>query len=176
VLDDDSSHNGEAEAAAAALGRVVRHEELVTLRRRHSGPVVAHDQAHKTVSRIVHGQHDDHRRFARRTYGRIGPAEGFQSVVHQIDDDLPDLLGVQAHDRQRARKLALDSYGAALQHAGVEIEGVVHEPVEIGRHHAGAAHARKLRELVDQALERLHFRDDGVGAFADERLRLRLRA
>ena len=56
------------------------------------------------------------------------------------------------------RELALDAQRALLQHAAVEPQRVVDEPVEIGRQHARAAQPRELRELVDEPLERLDLR------------------
>ena len=49
VLGDDAADDGQAETAAPLLGRVVRQEQLVALRRRNARTVVGHDDAHEVV-------------------------------------------------------------------------------------------------------------------------------
>src|SRR5262245_5024827 len=55
VLLHDAAHDREPEPAAAPLGREVRHEELVAVRRRDAGPVVAHAQANAPRAAVVLG-------------------------------------------------------------------------------------------------------------------------
>ena len=56
--------------------------------------------------------------------------------------------------------------------AGVELQGLVDQPVDIGRQQSRSAHARELGELIHEALECLDLGDDRVGAFGDQRARV----
>jgi hypothetical protein len=47
---------------------------------------------------------DDSRRLAAGTRPRLHPAHGLDPVVHEVDDDPPNLLDVQPHGRQRRRE------------------------------------------------------------------------
>ena len=53
----------------------------------------------------------------------------------------------------------------------IERQRLVQERVQVGRYRARGRHARELRELVHQPLERLDFADDRRRAFVDERTR-----
>src|SRR5205085_7681948 len=52
VLGDDAANDRQAEAAAAALGRVVRQEQLLALRGRNTGSVVRDDHAYHAVGPV----------------------------------------------------------------------------------------------------------------------------
>src|SRR5688500_10822147 len=91
VLRHDPADDREPEPAAAQLGRVIRKEELLALRRRDPGAVVGHDNPHEVVGRVVPGLDVD----------RASPVHGLDGVVDEIDDDAADLLGVDRHLRQR---------------------------------------------------------------------------
>src|SRR3954447_8855005 len=87
VLPDDAPDDGEAEPAATALGRVVRHEQLLTVSGRHAGAVVGDHDARDRVRGVVLRLHDD------------APARGFgdrlERVVDQVDHDAANLLDVE---------------------------------------------------------------------------------
>ena len=69
VLGDDPPDDRQAEPAAAALGRVVGHEQLLAIGGRHAGAVVGDDEPHDAVRAIVAGRDDDH---GGRPSGRAG--------------------------------------------------------------------------------------------------------
>src|SRR5215213_7300665 len=53
VFRDDAPHDGEAEAAAAPLRRIIRHEQLLPFSRRNPRSVVRDDQSDERRPRIV---------------------------------------------------------------------------------------------------------------------------
>ena len=61
---------------------------------------------------------------------------------------------------------------SVLQHAAVELQRVVDQPVQVGRDRARAAQPRELRELVDQPLQRFDLGDDRARALVDQRARV----
>ena len=99
----------------------------------------------------------------------VAAAERLDGVVDQVDHHASDLLDVEAHWRQPVGEPLLDPN--LPKEAVVERERLVEHAVQIRRDGAGRRHARKLRELVHQRLERLDFADDRGGAFLDERAR-----
>ena len=82
----------------------------------------------------------------------------FDGVVDEIDDDAANLLAVHAHLRQVVREAPLES--SRRPAALVERQRLVQQRVQIGGRGARRRHARELRELVDQRLQRIHFADD----------------
>ena len=72
VLGDDAADDGQAEAAAAPLGRIVRHEQLVAVGGRNAGAVVGDENARHAVDRDRAGSRS--RWTARRRSGaaRVG--------------------------------------------------------------------------------------------------------
>ena len=97
MLRDDAPDDGQAQAAAAALGRVVRHEQFFAVRGGNPGPLS--DTTNRTTAfaasccvSIARG-------------GMPSAAAGcsahrFDGVVHEVDDDAADLLDVEPHRRQ----------------------------------------------------------------------------
>ena len=91
-------------------------------------------------------------------------------VVHEVDDDAADLLRIDA-----------DTFGSASAKCAPELDvgeeplierqRVVQQRVQVGRHGARRRHARELRELVDQPLQRLDLADDRRRALLDQRAR-----
>ena len=87
MLRDDAADNREAEAAAAPLRRIVRHEQLVTIARRHARAVIGDDHAREAPIGIV----------LRLDRDPPFPIHGFERVVDQVDQNAPDLLGIDAN-------------------------------------------------------------------------------
>ena len=105
VLGDDAADDREAEPAAAPLGRIVRHEQLVAVgrpgcpgrcRRRRCAPRRSPRRAASRSRwwRLAVGR------------GRLRAAERLDGVVDEVDDDAADLLDVEPHRRQRRARSA----------------------------------------------------------------------
>ena len=101
---------------------------------------------------------------------RAAAVHGLDGVVHQVDDDAANLLGIDA-----TPSAASGAKCRANVHVGeeplVQRQRVVEQCVQIGRHGARRGHARELRELVDQPLQRLDLADDRRRALVDQRAR-----
>ena len=100
---------------------------------------------------------------------RAAAVHGLDGVVHEIDDDAPDLLLIDADLGQPVGEVApeFDLGEESL----IERQRLVQERVQVGRHGTRRRHARELRELVHQPLERLDLADDRRRALIDERAR-----
>ena len=109
------------------------------------------------------------RRLAAGPRARLHASHGFDAIVHEVDDDAADLLDVEPHRRQRRRELADE--GDLAEQPVVERQRVGQDAIQVGRHRARRRHARELRELVDQRLERFDLADDRRRAFLDQRAR-----
>ena len=123
------------------------------------GPVVGHDEPDERRARIVvRFEGDD-----------AGSIHRLDRVVDEIDDHAANLLAVDAHLRQLLREAPLEADLA--QQPLIQRERLVQEGVQVGRHRARRRHARELRELVHERLQRIDFSDDGRRALFDERVR-----
>ena len=167
VLGDDAADDRQAEAAAPPLGRVVRHEQLVAVGRRHAGPVVGDDDAHDARWRASCWSSRDRWRVAGRARLR---RQRLDRVVDQVDDR------PAGSARRRAAPAAAPaakrrSICDVAEEPVVERQRLVEQPFRLGRHRARRRHARELRELVDQPLERFDLGDDRRRALVDERAR-----
>src|SRR5437867_2472989 len=148
VFGDDPAHDRETEPAAAPFGRVIREEQLLALGRRDARAVVCDNDTDEVVSGVE----------LRLDHDVASPLHGLDRVVDQVDDDATDLLHIQPHQRNAGRKPLRDPYVA--EDAIVQRERIGDELANIRRHRARRWHARELRELVNEALQRLHFTDD----------------
>src|SRR5262245_38828748 len=101
MFGDDAAHDRQAEPAAALLGRIVRHEQLVAIAGGNARTVVGHDDSRDGIHRIVPGLDDNPRRAAVRPWTRATATERLDGVVHEVDDHAADLLDVDA-DRWKA--------------------------------------------------------------------------
>ena len=85
-----------------SLGRVIRHEELLAVGRRHARAVVGDDEPRDRVRRVVLRLDGNARLAAGR--GPPASAHGLDRIVHEVDDDAADLLDVEPDGRQRRRE------------------------------------------------------------------------
>ena len=167
MLDDNPPDDRQPEPAAPPFRRVVGHEELLAVGGRHAGPVVADDEPDDAVPRVAGRRHDDRRLLARRAGAQA--IERLHRVVDEVDDDLANLLGVEAHGRQVGFETALEPHASALEHAPYRFSVSSTSRLRLVGTIRGPRKPRELRELVDQPLEGLDLGDDRVGALADER-------
>ena len=100
-------------------------------------------------------------------------AERLDRVVDEIDDDAAHLLEIHADLRQPLAIAALDLNVA--EEVVVEGQRLVERGIQVGGRRARRRHARELRELVDERLERLDLADDRRRALFDQRPRRRRR-
>jgi hypothetical protein len=96
VLGDDPADDRQAEAAAAALRRIVRHEQFVAVRRRDPRTVVGDENASHAVHTIVAGLDDDRRRIAVGTRRCRRAAKSLGGIVDQVYDNPAHLFHVDA--------------------------------------------------------------------------------
>src|SRR5262245_1929872 len=122
VLGNNPADDGQAEAAAPALGRIVRQEQLLALGRRNARTVVGHDHAREAVGLVALRFHQN----------RSAPIHGLDRVVDKVDDDAAHLLDVQPDERDTRREALLDANVA--ENAVVERERLADEVSEISRH------------------------------------------
>src|SRR5690606_13047645 len=97
VLGDDPPDDRETKPAAAALGRVVRQEQLLPVLWRNARTVVAHRDPDDAVDRIVLGRDLDGRQRSVGTRTRRRTTQRLHGVVDEIDDHAPDLLCIDPH-------------------------------------------------------------------------------
>ncbi len=159
MLGDDSADDGEPQPAPPLLRGVVRHEELVPVRRRDPRSVVREHEPGEIVGRIVLCLDRD----------RAASAGGLDGVVDQVHEHALDLVGIDADERERRIVARVNPHVA--EKAVVQRQRVVQEHMEVDRDRTRGRHPRELRELVDEPLQGVDLGDDGARAFRHQRLR-----